>query len=73
MGAVQKCCGKPTAALGQTELFQERFGKLQDDFNKVDAEESDCRLPELLWHDQEICQGPEATVPVDPAATDWPA
>ena len=39
MSAVQKCCGKPTAALGQTELFQERFGLLQDDFNKVEAEE----------------------------------
>lgn len=39
MGAVQKCCGKPTAALGQTELFKERFGMLQSDFTKVKAEE----------------------------------
>ena len=39
MGAVQKCCGKPTAAIGQADLFKERFGKLQGDFNKVGAEE----------------------------------
>ena len=39
MGAVQKCCGKPTAAIGQAELFKERFGMLQADFDKVDAEE----------------------------------
>ncbi|WP_257267278.1 (Fe-S)-binding protein [Endozoicomonas sp. ONNA2] len=39
MGAVQKCCGKPTAAIGQTELFKQRFGQLQNDFDKVGAEE----------------------------------
>ncbi|WP_047043014.1 (Fe-S)-binding protein [Vibrio mexicanus] len=39
MGAVQKCCGKPTAAVGQTELFKERYGQLQADFDKVEAEE----------------------------------
>ncbi|CAH0535167.1 hypothetical protein VST7929_02828 [Vibrio stylophorae] len=39
MGAVQKCCGKPTAAIGQTELFKERYGKLQADFDKLEAEE----------------------------------
>lgn len=39
MGAVQKCCGKPTSAIGQTELFKERYGQLQADFNKLDAQE----------------------------------
>ncbi|MET4696283.1 (Fe-S)-binding protein [Endozoicomonas lisbonensis] len=39
MGAVQKCCGKPTAAIGQPELFKERFDMLQADFDKVNAEE----------------------------------
>ncbi len=39
LGAVQKCCGKPTAALGQEELFKDRFGQLQADFDAVDAEE----------------------------------
>ena len=39
MGAVQNCCGKPTAAIGQAELFKERFGMLQADFDKVGAEE----------------------------------
>lgn len=39
LGAVQKCCGKPTAALGQTERFKERFGALQKDFDAVEAEE----------------------------------
>ncbi|MGL6261166.1 heterodisulfide reductase-related iron-sulfur binding cluster [Vibrio sp. WXL210] len=64
MGAVQKCCGKPTAALGQTEQFKQRFGMLQSDFDKVDAEEvivacqscfgmikkfSDNQVPVSLW------------------------
>lgn len=39
MGAVQKCCGKPTAALGQTELFKERYGMLQADFDKLNADD----------------------------------
>ncbi|MBP3155129.1 (Fe-S)-binding protein [Aliivibrio fischeri] len=39
MGAVQKCCGKPTSAIGQTELFKERYGQLQADFDKLDAQE----------------------------------
>jgi Fe-S oxidoreductase len=39
MGAVQKCCGKPTAAIGQADKFKERYGALQADFDKVDAEE----------------------------------
>ncbi|MCV5341027.1 (Fe-S)-binding protein, partial [Escherichia coli] len=39
MGAVQKCCGKPTAAIGQTEKFKERYGQLQADFDKLDAQE----------------------------------
>lgn len=39
LGAVQKCCGKPTSAVGQVDLFKERFGMLEDDFNTVGAEE----------------------------------
>jgi Fe-S oxidoreductase len=39
MGAVQKCCGKPTSAVGQVDLFKERFAMLEDDFNSVGAEE----------------------------------
>lgn len=39
MGAVQKCCGKPTVAIGQTELFRERYQQLQQDFDYTEAEE----------------------------------
>ena len=39
LGAVQKCCGKPTASLGQEELFKDRFGQLQADFDAIGAEE----------------------------------
>jgi len=37
--AVQKCCGKPTKAVGQYELFKERFQGLQDDMDDVGIEE----------------------------------
>lgn len=36
--AVQKCCGKPTKAVGQYDLFKERFKSLQDDMNEVGIE-----------------------------------
>ncbi|MDD1795395.1 (Fe-S)-binding protein [Enterovibrio makurazakiensis] len=39
MGAVQKCCGKPTAAIGQADKFKERYGQLQADFDMLQAEE----------------------------------
>ncbi len=39
LSAVQKCCGKPTAALGQTEDFKEKFGSLIQDFKDCDASE----------------------------------
>lgn len=39
LGAVQKCCGKPTAAIGQYDLFKERYGKLQHDFDTLNADE----------------------------------
>ncbi|KXZ40432.1 Cysteine-rich domain-containing protein [Alkalithermobacter thermoalcaliphilus JW-YL-7 = DSM 7308] len=37
--AVQKCCGKPTKAVGQYELFKERFADLQKDMDDVKIEE----------------------------------
>ncbi len=36
--AVQKCCGKPTKAVGQYDLFKERFKGLQDDMDDVGIE-----------------------------------
>ena len=36
--AVQKCCGKPTKAVGQYDLFKERFKGLQDDMDAVGIE-----------------------------------
>lgn len=36
--AVQKCCGKPTKAVGQYELFKERFSDLQSDMDAVGIE-----------------------------------
>lgn len=38
-GAILKCCGKPTKALGQTEKFKERYGSLQDEIDNLGAEE----------------------------------
>ncbi|OPJ56237.1 (Fe-S)-binding protein [Alkalithermobacter paradoxus] len=37
--AVQKCCGKPTKAVGQYDLFKERFADLQRDMDDVNIEE----------------------------------
>lgn len=37
--AVQKCCGKPTKAVGQYDLFKERFQGLQDDMDDVSIED----------------------------------
>ncbi|WP_207706855.1 (Fe-S)-binding protein [Alkaliphilus pronyensis] len=37
--AVQKCCGKPTKAVGQYDLFKERFADLQKDMDDVDIDE----------------------------------
>lgn len=37
--AVQKCCGKPTKAVGQYDLFKERFHGLQDDMDDVGIED----------------------------------
>lgn len=37
--AVQKCCGKPTKAVGQYDLFKERFSGLQGDMDDVGIED----------------------------------
>lgn len=39
MGAIQKCCGKPTAAIGNVDEFKERYAELQSDFDLLEAEE----------------------------------
>ena len=36
---IQKCCGKPTKAVGQYDLFKERFAGLQNDMDEVGIEE----------------------------------
>lgn len=38
-GAILKCCGKPTKALGQEEKFKERYGQLQAEIDRLGAEE----------------------------------
>jgi NADPH-dependent glutamate synthase beta subunit-like oxidoreductase len=38
-GAILKCCGKPTKALGQVEAFKERYAELQAEIDRVGAEE----------------------------------
>lgn len=38
-GAILKCCGKPTKAVGQTDLFKERYAELQAEIDKLGAEE----------------------------------
>ncbi|MFP4431946.1 MAG: FAD-dependent oxidoreductase [Spirochaetaceae bacterium] len=38
-GAILKCCGKPTKALGQQDLFKERYGQLQTEIDRLGAEE----------------------------------
>ena len=37
--AILKCCGKPTKAIGQTELFKERYADLQAEIDKLYADE----------------------------------
>lgn len=38
-GAILKCCGKPTKALGQYDLFKQRYAQLQAEIDKLGAEE----------------------------------
>ena len=38
-GAILKCCGKPTKALGQSEKFKERYSELQAEIDRLGAEE----------------------------------
>ena len=74
LGAVQKCCGKPTAALGQEELFKDRFGQLQADFDVIGAEEvivacQSCSAGHDRSHENR--PPPAATLFVDAAARNW--
>jgi Fe-S oxidoreductase len=39
ISAVQKCCGKPTIAIGQEALFRKRFENLCDDIRFCNADE----------------------------------
>jgi len=38
-GAILKCCGKPTKALGQMELFKTRYKTLADEIDRLGADE----------------------------------
>ena len=38
-GAILKCCGKPTKALGQYEKFKERYAEFQKEIDKLGADE----------------------------------
>jgi len=38
-GAILKCCGKPTKALGQIDKFKERYGQFQAEIDKLGADE----------------------------------
>lgn len=38
-GAILKCCGKPTKALGQEQAFEDRYAQLQDEIDRLGAEE----------------------------------
>lgn len=38
VGSLLKCCGKPPKALGQDDLFKERFKSVQKELDKVGAE-----------------------------------
>lgn len=38
-GAILKCCGKPTKALGQIDKFKERYGSFQAEVDKLDVDE----------------------------------
>jgi len=39
LSAIQKCCGKPTKALGQAEVFEQRFGSLVEDIKACNIEQ----------------------------------
>jgi Fe-S oxidoreductase len=39
LSVIQKCCGKPTKAVGQAELFNQRFGSLLEDIRFCGADE----------------------------------
>ena len=39
LSVIQKCCGKPTKAVGQAELFNERFASLFEDIKYCEADE----------------------------------
>ena len=39
LSVVQKCCGKPTSAIGQGDKFKERFGSLVEDIKFCGADE----------------------------------
>lgn len=39
LSVIQKCCGKPTSAVGQAALFEERFHGLVEDIKYCEAEE----------------------------------
>ncbi|TVR68418.1 MAG: (Fe-S)-binding protein [Spirochaetaceae bacterium] len=38
-GAILKCCGKPTKALGQIDQFKKRYAGVQSEIDRLDAEE----------------------------------
>ncbi len=38
-GAILKCCGKPTKALGQVEAFKKRYAEFQAEIDRLGAEE----------------------------------
>jgi NADPH-dependent glutamate synthase beta subunit-like oxidoreductase len=38
-GAILKCCGKPTKALGQADAFKKRYAELQAEIDRLGAEE----------------------------------
>jgi len=40
LSVVQKCCGKPTQAVGQAAKFEERFAGLVEDIKSCEAEEA---------------------------------
>ncbi len=39
LSAIQKCCGKPTSAVGQVDKFAERFGGLVQDIKDCEVDE----------------------------------
>ena len=39
LSVIQKCCGKPTKAIGQAEMFNERFASLVEDIVFCEADE----------------------------------